>query len=138
MKWNPWARYFFFNGADQLALYSARYYLLYALFAALLACGAGSWTRAAGGARAGFWDACGIPLQLYLAAGMASVLLPSIIALPQYQRASVVSDGAALFGVGNSGVLDAGRDEAEEVARDWLRADCGRSFSSFSTSIREL
>ena len=35
VKWNAWARYFFFNGADQLALYSARYYLLYALFAAL-------------------------------------------------------------------------------------------------------
>ena len=85
MKWNPWARYFFFNGADQLALYSARYYLLYALFAALflvaLAMDARSRWR-----EGGFWDAWGIPLQLYLAVGMASVLLPSIVALPQYEE----------------------------------------------------
>jgi hypothetical protein len=85
VKWNPWARYFFFNGADQLALYSARYYLLYALFAALLLAALAMDLRSRW-REGGFWDAWGIPLQLYLAAGMASVLLPSIIALPQYQE----------------------------------------------------
>ena len=64
----------------------------------------------------GFWDACGIPLQLYLATGMASVLLPSMVALPQYEEPLSLSYAAALFGLGNSGVLDAGRNEAEEVA----------------------
>jgi len=85
VKWNAWARYFFFNGADQLALYSARYYLLYALFAALLVVAVA--VDASGRRReGGFWDACGIPLQLYLVAGTASLLLPSIVALPQYNE----------------------------------------------------
>ena len=83
VKWNPLGRYFFFNGADQLALYGSRYYLLYALFAALVVAAVAmelrGWRR-----EGGFWDVFGIPLQLYLAAGMASVLLPSIVALPQY------------------------------------------------------
>jgi hypothetical protein len=82
VKWNGWG-YFFFNGADQLALYSSRYYLLYALFAALfvvvLATDASSRWR-----EGGFWDACGIPLQLYLAIGTASLLLPTRVRLPQY------------------------------------------------------
>lgn len=85
VKWNPWGRYFFFNGADQLALYSTRYYVLYALFAALLLAALAMDLRSRW-REGGFWDAWGIPLQLYLAAGMASVLLPSIIALPQYQE----------------------------------------------------
>ncbi len=85
VKWNPWARYFFFNGADQLALYSARYYLLYALFAGLFLAALAMDLRSRW-REGGFWDAWGIPLQLYLAAGMASVLLPSIITLPQYQE----------------------------------------------------
>jgi len=85
VRWSGWARYFFFNGADQLALYSSRYYLLYVLFAALffvaLATDASSRWR-----KGGFWDACGISLQLYLATGMASVLLPTRITLPQYAQ----------------------------------------------------
>jgi hypothetical protein len=85
VKWNPWARYFFFNGADQLALFSSRYYLLYALFAAFflfaLAVDASIRWR-----ESGLWDTWGIPLQLYLAVGIASVLLPSIVALPQYEE----------------------------------------------------
>lgn len=83
VRWNPLARYFFFNGADQLALYGSRYYLLYALLAALflvaLTMDASSQWR-----EAGFWDARGIPLQLYLAIGIASVLLPTRVKLPQY------------------------------------------------------
>lgn len=91
VRWNPAARYFFFNGADQLALYSSRYYLLYALFAALLivalALDAKNYanSHASGGQRkSGFWAAIGIPLQLYLAVGIASVLLSTRIKLPQY------------------------------------------------------
>jgi hypothetical protein len=83
VRWNPLARYFFFNGADQLALYGSRYYLLYALLAALflvaLTMDAASQWR-----NGGFWDSRGIPLQLYLAIGMASVLLPTRVQLPQY------------------------------------------------------
>lgn len=87
VKWNPLARYFFFNGADQLLLYNWRYYLpLYLLFAALLAAGLISSARAPS-AKGGFWKASGIPLQLYLVTGIASVLLPTRIALPQYPEA---------------------------------------------------
>jgi hypothetical protein len=83
LRWNGLARYFFFNGADQLALYSWRYYLLYALFAAFLvvALASDASSRCEEG---GFWDASGIPLQLYLATGMASMLLPTVIKLPSY------------------------------------------------------
>lgn len=83
VKWDGWARYFFFNGADQLALYSRSYYLLYALFAAffLVALATELSSRWKEG---DFWGADGIPLQLYLATGMASILLPSFIKLPLY------------------------------------------------------
>jgi hypothetical protein len=85
VEWNSRARYFFYNGADQLALYSPRYYLLYALFAAFfllaLAMDASSRWR-----ESGFWASYGIPAQLYLATGMASVLLPSVVKLPQYPQ----------------------------------------------------
>jgi hypothetical protein len=61
VKWNGWARYFFFNGADQLALYSSRYYVLYALFAAVVLVALA--TDAIGRRRdGGFWDSCRIPL----------------------------------------------------------------------------
>jgi hypothetical protein len=86
VKWNPWARYFFFNGADQLALYSWRYYLLYALFAALFVAALVVDMRSRRRFGGGFWDAWGIPLQLYLVVGTASALLPSIVALPQYEE----------------------------------------------------
>ncbi len=62
----------------------------------------------------GFWSDCGIPLQLYLAAGMASMLLPSIVALPQYEEPLSYLIVAAHFGVGRSGVLDPRRDETQE------------------------
>ena len=127
VHWNPWARYFFFNGADQLALYGWRYYLLYALFAvfflfALAVDASLRWHKR------GFWCDCGIPLQLYLAAGMASMLLPSIVALPQYEEPLSYLIVAAHFGVGRSGVLDARRDETQEMARGGLRGDCGDLF----------
>lgn len=83
VRWNVLARYFFFNGADQLVLYSGLYYLLYLLFAALLVAAVAN--GASGRLREGsFWKACGIPLQLYVATGMASVLLPTRAAIPQY------------------------------------------------------
>jgi hypothetical protein len=85
VHWNAWARYFFFNGADQLALFSGRYYLLYALFAAffLFALAVDASLR---WHKRGFWCDCGIPLQLYLTVGMASMLLPSIVVLPRYEE----------------------------------------------------
>lgn len=87
VKWNPLARYFFFNGADQLLLYSWRYYFpLYLLFAALLAAGLIFAGRDSSG-EGGFWKTSGIPMQLYLVTGIASVLLPTRIALPQYPAA---------------------------------------------------
>jgi hypothetical protein len=86
VRWNVLARYFFFNGADQLVLYSGRYYLLYLLFAALLV--AALATAASGASRErSFWKACEIPVQLYLATGVASVLLPTRVAFPQYPAA---------------------------------------------------
>lgn len=86
VRWNFLARYFYFNGADQLVLYSWRYYLLYLLFFALLVAALAAGLR---GARreGGFWKASGIPLQLYLAAGMAAVLLPTRVDFPQYPAA---------------------------------------------------
>jgi len=84
IRWNILARYFFFNGADQLLLYSWRYYFpLYWLFAALLVAALVSGARGEGG----FWKASGIPLQLYVATGIASVLLPTRISLPEYPAA---------------------------------------------------
>jgi hypothetical protein len=85
VRWNGLARYFFFNGADQLALYGPRYYLLYALFAALFF-GAVAVEAANRWRQGDFWNDCGIPVQLYLAAGVASVLLPSVITFPQYTQ----------------------------------------------------
>lgn len=86
IKWNDRARYFFFNGADQLALYSPRYYLPYALFAAvfLVAVAADAISRRRDGS---FWNSCGIPLQLYVATCMALLLLPTSIKLPWYAEA---------------------------------------------------
>ena len=86
VSWNVLARYFFFNGADQLMLYSARYDLLYLLFAALLI---GALVSAMSGPRreGGFWKASGIPVQLYVATGMASILLPTRVAFPHYPTA---------------------------------------------------
>ncbi len=101
VRWNPAARYFFFNGADQLALYSSRYYLLYALFAALLLAALAldakshAMSRMSGSANShasdgrrkdGFWSAIGIPLQLYLAVAIAGLLLPTRVQLPQYAQ----------------------------------------------------
>ena len=86
VRWNVLARYFFFNGADQLVLYSGRYYLLYFLFVAIVV--AALATATSGEWREGdFWKANGIPLQLYLATGVASVLLPTRVAFPQYPAA---------------------------------------------------
>ena len=86
VRWNVLARYFFFNGADQLMLYSARYDLLYLLFVALLV--AALVATASGPRREdSFWKASGIPLQLYVATGMASILLPTRVAFPQYPAA---------------------------------------------------
>ena len=86
VRWNGLARYFFFNGADQLVLYSGLYYLLYLLFAAILVAAVAS--AAIGRWREdGFWKACGIPLQLYVATGMASALLPTRVLFPQYPAA---------------------------------------------------
>jgi hypothetical protein len=86
VRWNVLARYFFFNGADQLMLYSARYDLLYLLFIALLVA---ALVAAASGPRRedSFWQASGIPLQLYVATGMASILLPTRVAFPHYPEA---------------------------------------------------
>jgi hypothetical protein len=86
VRWNVLARYFFFNGADQLMLYSARYDLLYLLFAALLV---SALVVAASGQNreGGFWKASGIPVQLYVAAGMASILLPTRVVFPHYPAA---------------------------------------------------
>lgn len=86
VKWNTLGRYFFFNGADQLILYSDRYYLLYLLFAALLVAAlatavSGSWREGS------FWETSGIPVQLYLATGIASILLPTTVVFPQYPEA---------------------------------------------------
>jgi hypothetical protein len=97
VRWNPLARYLFFNGADQLALYGSRYYLLYALFAALLlaalALDAKSYAKNYPHSRVsdaqhkdGFWSAIGIPLQLYLAVAIAGLLLPTRVQLPQYAQ----------------------------------------------------
>lgn len=83
VTWTKWGRYFVYNGADQLTLYGRLYYLLYALFGALLlvALATDLLNRRRDGS---FWDAWWVPLQLYLVAGMASALLPSLIWLPQY------------------------------------------------------
>ncbi len=86
VSWNVLARYFFFNGADQLMLYGGRYDLLYLLLAALVV---GALVSAASGSRraGGFWKAYGIPVQLYVATGMASVLLPTRVSFPHYPAA---------------------------------------------------
>jgi len=86
VSWNVLASYFFFNGADQLMLYSARYDVLYLAFIALLV---GALISAASGPRreGGFWKASGIPLQLYVATGMASILLPTRVVFPHYPAA---------------------------------------------------
>jgi len=83
VTWTKLGRYFIYNGADQMTLYGRRYHLLYALFGAILlaALAADALARRRDES---FWDAWWLPLQLYLAAGMASVLLPSLIWLPQY------------------------------------------------------
>jgi len=76
-------RLFTFNGADQLVLYSARYWMpsvLFALF--VLTCvivdAYGRRTRREA------WTAYSLPLQLYGLALLAGILLPSSVTLPGY------------------------------------------------------
>lgn len=85
LRWNGWARYFFFNGADQLALYSSRYYVLYVLFAVLFVVALGT-DASSRWRKGGWWDACGTPLQLYLATGMSSLFLPTLVKFPFYPK----------------------------------------------------
>ncbi len=86
VKYNPLTRYLFFNGADQVALFSWRYVLLYVFFGIVCLvvlgddAGRGQWRASS------FWDTRAVPLQLYLVTVAAPVVLPSVVYLPQYNE----------------------------------------------------
>ena len=75
--------FFLYNGADQLVLFGSRYYLPAGLFIAFalwaLAIDASSDERVSN-----FWPVYRLPLELYGVVGMASVVLPSSVALPHF------------------------------------------------------
>ena len=75
--------FYLYNGADQLVLYGARYFIPAGLFMAFaviaLGLDAKRYTRPRD-----LWAEYRLPLELFVVAGMASVLLPSSVALPEY------------------------------------------------------
>ena len=115
VSWNVLARYFFFNGADQLMLYSARYDLLYLAI-----------RRAPGGrlgqrrerpvARGRLLESVRNSFAALCGDGNGFDPFAYTSCLPTVSGGSIVSYAAAHFGFGNSGVLDAQRDETQEVA----------------------
>jgi len=84
VKYSALARYLFYNGADQFVLFSWSYAWLYVCFGIVCLvvlgddAGQGRWRAL------GFWELRAVPLQLYAVALVASVVLPLIIYLPQY------------------------------------------------------
>lgn len=82
--YNPLARHFFFNGADQLALFSRTYYVLYALFAVVCVVVLVFDVVRDRSREPGLPDARALPLQLYVLAAIAGLVLPATIYLPGY------------------------------------------------------
>ena len=120
VRWNVLARYFFFNGADQLrsiacAITCSIRYSPRSLWA--LDQGASSRWR-----EGGFWEACGIPRAALCGDGNGFDPFAFRGCLSAVPGAFVVSHAAAHFGVGNFGVLDARHIETQEVARRWACA----------------